>query len=357
MSDSLPFPFRLDYQPSLVGPFPGAIGLIACGGITEHHLNAYRKLGYPVLQLCDIDLAKAQQRQRDYFPEATTTTNFLAVLADPRITIVDVATHPDVRPKIVAAALRAGKHVLSQKPFVEDLAVGQTLVALARERDRQLAVNQNARWAPHFGYARAAVRTGLLGQLNSIRFQLHWDHTWTRGTPFEEIHHLLLYDFAIHWFDLIIALMPRRPWRSVHASVASTNGQNMRPPLLAQVVVQFDDAQASLCLNGDSKYLPLNETYLSGHQGSLHSTGPDYSDQSLTVATSDGQYSIPLVGGWFPDGFGGSMTELANAILESREPEHSGRQNLQSLSLCLAALQSANENRVIENRSPEMHAD
>ncbi|MDP1564163.1 MAG: Gfo/Idh/MocA family oxidoreductase [Pirellulaceae bacterium] len=348
MTEPIPHSFRLNHRPSLVGPFPGAIGLIACGGITEHHLEAYRRLGYPVLHLCDIELAKAEKRRVEYCPGAATTTDYRAVLDDPRITIVDVATHPDIRPQIVAEALRAGKHVLSQKPFVEDLAIGESLVKLAHDCGLHLAVNQNARWAPHYSYARNAVHHGLLGHLNSIRFQLHWDHTWTRGTPFEEIHHLLLYDFAIHWFDLIVALMPDRPWRSVHASIASTKEQNMRPPLLAQVTVQFDDAQASLCLNGDSKYLPLNDTYLSGHLGSLYSTGPDYSDQALFVATSEGRFQIPLTGGWFPDGFGGAMTELANSILENREPDHSARNNLKSLALCFAARQSADEKRVVE---------
>ncbi len=349
MTDPIPPSFHLNYQPKLVGAFPGAIGLIACGGITEHHLEAYRKLGYPVLHLCDIELAKAEKRRVEYCPAAATTTDYRFLLDDPRITIVDVATHPDVRPKIVAEALRAGKHVLSQKPFVEDLAVGRHLVTLAQECRRHLAVNQNARWAPHFSYARHAVRSGLLGHLNSIRFQLHWDHTWTRGTSFEEIHHLLLYDFAIHWFDLMISLMPNRPWRSVHATVASTKHQNMRPPLLAQVTVQFDDAQASLFLNGDTQYLPMNETFLSGADGSLYSTGPDYSDQTVTICTADGRCQIPLDGGWFPDGFGGAMTELANAILEHREPEHSAQQNLESLALCFAALKSADENLVVNN--------
>jgi predicted dehydrogenase len=347
MNAVIPERYLLNYQPSLVGPFPGAIGLIACGGITEHHLRAYRSLDFPVRQLCDVDLTKAEQRRVEFFPNALTTSDYRHVLDDPAITIVDVATHPDIRPAIVEAALNAGKHVLSQKPFVEDLEVGRQLVETARQCQRRLAVNQNARWAPHFGYARNAVQSGLLGHLNSIRFQLHWDHTWTRGTSFEEIHHLLLYDFAIHWFDLIVALMPNRPWRSVHATTAKTNDQNMRPPLLAQVTIQFDDAQASLCLNGDTKYLPLNETYLSGSHGSLHSSGPDYSQQSVTMATADGSFLIPLTGGWFPDGFGGAMTELANSILEDREPEHSARQNLESLALCFAALESADQNRVV----------
>jgi len=345
---TLPAAYQLDYQPGLIGPFPGTIGLIACGGITEQHLRAYRDLGYPVSVLCDVDVAKARQRQAQFYPQAAVVTDYRQVLDRPEVSIVDVATHPDVRSRIIRDALLAGKHVLSQKPFVEDLEEGRQLVETAQQAGRSLAVNQNARWAPHFSYARQAVAGGLLGRLNAIRFHMHWDHTWTRGTKFAEIPHLLLYDFAIHWFDLIIDLMPDRPWQSVYATVARTADQDLPPPLLAQVQVQFADAQASLCLDADTPYLQLNQTYLAGRRGSLHSSGPDYSQQSVQLATAAGTFPIPLVGEWFPDGFGGAMTELANAILQDRPPEHSAAENLASLELCFSAILSADSGQVVQ---------
>jgi len=142
-----------------------------------------------------------------------------------------------------------------------------------------------------------------------------------------------------------MALMPQRPWESVTANVASTAGQNMMPPLLAQATVQFPDAQASLCLDGDSKFLPINQMYLSGSAGSIFSTGPDYSQQKVTIANAAGVFQVPLVGGWFPDGFGGAMTELASSILEDREPENSAEGNLNSLALCFAAMVAADQGR------------
>jgi hypothetical protein len=48
-----------------------------------------------------------------------------------------------------------------------------------------------------------------------------------------------------------------------------------------------------------------------------------------------------LEGGWHPDGFAGAMGELATAIAEDREPYNSGRHNLLSLELTLAACRSA----------------
>ena len=80
---------------------------------------------------------------------ATRPTISKGLLRDPGIEVVDITTHPDVRVGLMRRALNAGKHVLSQKPFVEDLAVGQALVALAEAKGVKLAVNQNGRWAPH----------------------------------------------------------------------------------------------------------------------------------------------------------------------------------------------------------------
>ena len=129
------------------------------------------------------------------------------LLARDDVEVVDITTHPPERPPLVEAALRAGKHVLSQKPFVLDLDVGERLADLADKMGVKLAVNQNARWAPHFSYIREAVRAGLLGTIDAVHCDVHWDHSWVKGGPFEDVDHLILYDFAIHWFDFLTTLM------------------------------------------------------------------------------------------------------------------------------------------------------
>src|SRR3546814_12962768 len=101
--------------------------------------------------------------------------------------VVDIATLPAARVSLIERALDARKHVLSQKPFVLDLDVGEALVERADRNGVKLAVNQNGRWAPHFGYMREAVRAGAIGDVQSVHLGVHWDHTWTTGTPFADI--------------------------------------------------------------------------------------------------------------------------------------------------------------------------
>ena len=150
----------LDYRPPVPKGPVAPIGLIGCGGIARNHLEAYREQGYPVAVLCDINLEAARALRDEFFPEADVTTEASEVLGRDEIAVVDLATHPDHRLLLIEQALEAGKHVLSQKPFVTDLDEGQRLIELAESKGLKLAVNQNGRWAPYVSYLRQAVAKG-----------------------------------------------------------------------------------------------------------------------------------------------------------------------------------------------------
>ena len=143
--------------------------------------------------------------------------------------------------------------MLSQKPFVLDLDAGERLADLADEKGVVLAVNQNGRWAPHLSWMREAVRAGLIGDVQSCHISIHWDHSWIAGTPFEAIDDLILYDFAIHWFDFLASLIGDRA-TSVFATTAPRHGQSVRPPMLAEALVAFDGGQAALLFDGAARF-------------------------------------------------------------------------------------------------------
>jgi predicted dehydrogenase len=331
----------LAYLPPRPRAYRPKIAVIGCGGISEYHLRAYREMDLNVVALCDRDPARAEKRRAEFFPGAAVASDYLDVLRREEIEVVDVALHPAERVVVIESALRARKHVLSQKPFVLDLAEGERLVALADAQGVNLAVNQNGRWAPHFSYMAAAIHANVIGEVASIDCTLQWDHTWTAGTPFEAIHHLVLFDFGIHWFDLAARFMHGRRPERVWASVARTFGQKMKPPMLGQVAIDYPGAQVRLNFNGHVQHGQEDRTVVCGCRGTLRSFGPSLSEQALTLHTAAGQARVPLDGTWFSSGFQGAMGELLCAIEEQREPTHSARNNLDSLALCFAALASA----------------
>jgi len=335
----------LPYRPRDPKGYRPRIALIGCGGITESHLSAYSKAGYSVLALCDLLRERAEQRRRQFFPKAQVYTDYHDVLARNDIDVVDIATHPEQRLPIIRDALLAAKHVLSQKPFVVDLSAGRRLVELARRQKVKLAVNQNGRWAPYFAYMRQAIARGLIGRVISVHLSAHWDHNWIAGTPFEKVRHIILYDFAIHWFDALSTFITDRAPTRVYASFTRSPGQQARPALLGQALIEYPDAQATLVFDGDVRFGQEYRNFIAGTQGVLASGGRELGTQQVMLHTPRGIARPKLVGNWFNDGFHGTMAELLCAIEEDREPANSAENNLRSLELCFAAVAAAETGR------------
>ena len=64
----LAFP-NLPYLPRDPKKYSPEIAIIACGGITKHHLTAYKAAGYRVTALCDVNRDNAEKRRVEFYPE------------------------------------------------------------------------------------------------------------------------------------------------------------------------------------------------------------------------------------------------------------------------------------------------
>ncbi|MBK1875985.1 Gfo/Idh/MocA family protein [Pelagicoccus mobilis] len=331
----------LPYQPPVPKDYNPGIALIGCGGIARNHLDAYKQRGYRIVALCDSKPAAAEVLKQEFFPAADVCTNPQAIWERGDVEVVDLATHPGMRLELIRSALKAGKHVLSQKPFVTDIAIGRELVKLADENELKLAVNQNGRWAPYFAYLREVLKAGLLGDIVSCDINITWDHSWIKGTRFEELHHVVLYDFAIHWFDIVTCVFGERRAKHVFSQVEKSLAQEIDPPLLANSIVGYNGGQATLAFRAHTKFDPLESTVVTGTKGVFRSSGPPCSNDKVSLTTEAGRANVSLSGNWFNDGFAGSMGELLCSIEDGREPENSAAANLRSLELCFAAIASA----------------
>lgn len=331
----------LPYLPRDPQTYRPKIGMVGCGGISHYHLQAYQAAEYDVVALADVNREAADKRRQEFYPTAKVFSDHRELLKLDTLDVVDVTTHPEIRVPIIEDALRAGKHVLSQKPFVLDLDVGKRLAELADKKKVRLAVNQNGRWAPHFSYIREAVRAGLIGDVVGVHCGVHWDHGWVLGTAFEKLRDLILYDFAIHWFDFLATIMGDVPAQRVVASATCSTTQDIKTPLLAQAMIEYPHAQATLVFDGHVPHGSWDRVLVSGSRGVIRSAGVNLKNQQLEIITEAGTVSPRLEGTWFPDGFHGTMGELLCAIEENREPSNSARNNLRSLELCFAAVESS----------------
>lgn len=341
-------PPDIHYLPRKPKSYNPNIGLIGAGGISEYHLKNYQEFGLKVVAIASRTPSKAIVRRDQFYPEAKVYDDYRKILERDDIEVVDITPHPHDRLPILKAALQAGKHVLSQKPFVLDLDEGRELVNLAKAHGVKLAVNQNGRWSPHFSYMREAIRSGLVGRPLSVDFSLQWDQTWIAGNPgFENIHHMVLFDFAVHWFDIAASFMQGQKAQSVYASALKYDEQRFTPPALAACIINYAQAQVRMSFNAHTTLGEEDVTTIVGTKGTLRSRGRGLNEQPhMEIYTEEGEVKVPLEGCWFDNGFKGTMGELLCAIEEKREPSNSAEDNLKSLELCFAALESADQNKI-----------
>ena len=94
------------------------VGLIGCGFIAELHMQAYRRVYGLAAEVTSVSargdaVLDFARRHRI----AATYRDWRALVADPAIDVVDICTPPALHAKMIVAAMRAGKHVICEKPF------------------------------------------------------------------------------------------------------------------------------------------------------------------------------------------------------------------------------------------------
>lgn len=113
----------------------------------------------------------------DYPTDVKHRTSTDELFADPEVHVVVVTTPPDTHFNLTLAALKAGKHVLTEKPFVPTSAEADKLIAASREAGRLICVYQNRRWDGDFQLVKRLVSasegTSQLGRI--LEYESHFD--------------------------------------------------------------------------------------------------------------------------------------------------------------------------------------
>ena len=131
--------------------------------------------------------------------------------------------------------------MLSQKPFAVDLTAARAMVEHAERKGVRLAVNQNGRWAPPWRVATLLIEDGRVGEVCAVTHLFEHDFDWTVGTPYDEIEHFVLYDFAVHWIDITRCWLGDKTVATVSAREYRTPAQaaGQKAPWGALVVVRL----------------------------------------------------------------------------------------------------------------------
>jgi predicted dehydrogenase len=139
----------------------------------------------------------------------TATLADLSPLRDPAVDVVHVTTANDLHPPLVREALRAGKHVVCEKPLAGDLEGAEKLAEWAELSGRHTTICQDYRFLPLIAELAWRVGSGELGPVHLARgaFLQDWlllgtDDDWRLDTSRGSLSRTAA-DIGVHWLDLV----------------------------------------------------------------------------------------------------------------------------------------------------------
>jgi predicted dehydrogenase len=260
-----------------------------------------------------------------------------------------VITPPPTHHAIVSEALRAGKHVLVEKPLAMSLAEADELIALADSVGRLLMVSQNYRYRAPLRAVQQFVTSGQLGDLIAVNseFRRHTQTLFGEGNFRYQMEHPLVLDMSIHHFDMLRAITGK--------NVVSVDARSWKAP---GTWYQHDPAATALMeLEGGVPFTyqgdwaprqSLHDTSwnadwtIRGKLGTLVWIG-DLDNAFLgrvifePVEGDREEIELPQLDAIDREG---SLLAFRVAVVTNTEPETSAKDNVNSLAIVLAAIKS-----------------
>ncbi|MFW6222478.1 MAG: Gfo/Idh/MocA family protein, partial [Bacteroidota bacterium] len=148
------------------------IAALASYGMSGQVFHAPFLEKHPGFQLKFI-LERSKNLSKERYPDAVIVRHFDDIINNKDVDLVVINTPDDLHFQMAQDALKAGKHVVVEKPFTRSLSEAQELVDLAEKNNLILAVYQNRRWDSDFLTVQKVIENGWLGKL--VEFESHFD--------------------------------------------------------------------------------------------------------------------------------------------------------------------------------------
>jgi UDP-2-acetamido-3-amino-2,3-dideoxy-glucuronate N-acetyltransferase len=204
----------------------GQIAVIGAGYWGVNHVRNFHELG-ALGMVCDTS-RPSLERIAEKFPDVRIENDFRSALSDANVRGVVIATPAETHYRIALQTIDAGKDVLVEKPLTLEVAEGEHLVQLARERNAILMVGHLLEYHPAVLRLRELIASGEIGDLQYI-----YSNRLNLGKVRREEN--ILWSFAPHDIAIILRLVGEWPER-----IAATGGAYLQPSIADVTVTNIE---------------------------------------------------------------------------------------------------------------------
>lgn len=328
--------------------------LCGCGAMAKGWLKAIASNPtlteqISIVGLVDVNPAAAEALAAEFgLSDAATGSDLAQMLASSGADLVFDVVVPHARFEVVSTALKAGCHVLSEKPMANSLEEGRALIALAAKVGRIHAIVQNRRFIAGVRRMQRFVESGAIGDLTAIHCDFFLAPHF--GGFRDEMEHVLLHDMAIHTFDAARFVASRQPL-AAYCVERNPKGSWYAHGASANAIFEFSDDvvftyRGSWCAEGRSTSWE-SQWRVIGSKGMLTWDGEEAFE--ATIAGEEpgllhGYKFVNVYGNENPDETHGHASVIASfitAVAGGKAPETIASDNINSLAMVFAAIESA----------------
>ncbi|MBV9286652.1 MAG: Gfo/Idh/MocA family oxidoreductase [Hyphomicrobiales bacterium] len=316
--------------------------------VADAHFPAYRKAGFAIAGVFDLDATRAKGVAERF--EVERVFGSLDEALQIEGAVFDLATPPSSH-RAVLERLAEGAAVLIQKPMGADLDDATAILQACRARRLVAAVNFQLRFAPMALAVKDALDRGLLGRLVDLEVHLAIDTPWHLFAFLKGLERVEIAVHSIHYLDLIRGFLGD-PF-GVHAKTIGHPSSEMAQTRTTAILDYGDDVRCAMSINhhhGFGRKHQVAEIRFDGTEGAaLMKLGllldyPRGEPDELWIRPKgeDDWTHVPLEGAWFPDAFIGRMANLQRFLAgEDKELIASVEDAWTTMALVEAAFESS----------------
>lgn len=300
---------------------PRPIVVIGAGSIVrDAHLPVYRRLGFPVTGIFDVNPGAARERAEQFAIPAALTS--LDDALETPAAVFDIAVPPGEIAAIIER-MPPGSAALIQKPMGRDLDEAGRILAVCRKRDLTAAINFQLRFAPNMLALKDAIARGLLGDLTDIEVRINLHTPWGYWKFLEGAPRLEVLMHSIHYLDLIRHLAGEP--RGVYCRGVRYSGLDAFSDVRTTTILDYGDMlRCSLTLNHTHEFGPkhaVSELRVEGTRAAararmgvnLNYPHGEPDELEFCERGSSEWTNVPLRGSWFTEAFEGPVSNLQRA--------------------------------------------
>lgn len=293
-----------------------------------------------LVALVDINESALEAARRETgLPESACFDDMQTAFEQVEADAVLNVTPPAVHPEVATAAFEQDLHVLTEKPLADNVEHAREMVEAADEAGLTLMVSQNYRFSRWVKTVRHLLYEDGYGPPDNVyvRFARSLQvQSWRLS-----MEHPLVVDMSIHHFDLMRAVTEREP-RSAYALTWKPKWSWFQHHPCCMALFEFED-DMRVCYDASWVSRSRNTSWagywriecadatIEVRSEKVHVVDPHYPDEDAEIELH----------GMDCEGREYSLVEFQTAIQEGRQPETSGRENLNSLAMVYAVLESS----------------